>query len=64
VVEIVIERWTNPDGSMDFRWSLWRAGHRLRMGDDVHATSECCEKDAREYCARGLGVGPDRITRL
>lgn len=64
MVEIVIERWTNPDGSMDFRWSLWRSGHRLRMGHDVHATSESCEKDAREYCARGLGVEPDRITRL
>jgi hypothetical protein len=64
VVEIVIERWTGLDGTVDYRWSLWRSGHRLGMGPDVHLSSEACEADARQHCQRSLGVEPDRITRL
>ena len=63
MVEIVIERWTNPDRSVDFRWSAWRHGRRVRMGG-AHPTAEGSEAEARRFCLRELGREPDRVTRL
>jgi hypothetical protein len=63
MVEIVIERWTNADGSTDHLWSLWRDGDRLQFGRK-HKTSEEAEAEALEFCHRSLGVQPDRVTRL
>jgi len=33
MIEVMIERWTNPDGSIDHLWSLWRDGNRLQFGE-------------------------------
>ena len=63
MVEIVIERWTNADKSVDFRWSAWRDGRRIGMGG-THPTAEGSEAEARRFCLQELGGGPDRVTRL
>ena len=26
MLEVIIERWTNPDGSTDYMWSVWQSG--------------------------------------
>ena len=64
MIEIIIERWTNPGGATDFRWSVWRDGHRIQMGPDVHSSAEAGEREALEFCRRSLGCEPDKVTRL
>ena len=64
VLEVLIERWTDAGGTTEFRWSLWRDGHRVAMGHETHATAEDCELEATAYCRQGLGCNPDRVTQL
>ncbi len=64
MIEIIIERWTNADGATDFRWSVWRDGHRIQMGPNAHSSAEAGEREAREFGRRGLGYEPDKLTRL
>ena len=64
MIAIMIERWTNRDGSTDYRWSVWRDGHRLDMGGRPHADAEECEKEARAYCVETLGQEPDKVSHL
>ncbi len=64
MIEVMIERWTGPGGGVNFRWSVWRDGHRVQMGRDSYPTAEAGEADAREFCVHGLGREPDRVTRL
>ncbi len=26
MIEVFIERWTRPDGTTEYRWSVWRDG--------------------------------------
>jgi hypothetical protein len=63
MVEVMIERWTALDGSVDYRWSVWRDGKRVEMGGP-HATPEGSEAAARRFCLTELGSAPDRVTRL
>jgi hypothetical protein len=63
MVEVMIERWMNADGSTDHLWSLWCDGDRLQFGRG-HETGEAAEAEAPEFCHRSLGVQPDRMTRL
>jgi hypothetical protein len=63
MIEVMIERWTNPDGSTDHLWSLWRDGSRLHFGDK-HETALAAEAEAVAFCQRTLGVEPNRVTRL
>lgn len=63
MIEIVIERWSQRDGSTDFMWSLWQNGQRAAMSQP-HQTAEAAETEAREVCRRALQRGPDRVTRL
>jgi hypothetical protein len=62
MIEIVIERWSGPDG-ITFRWSLWRDGSRVGMGPD-YPTAEEAEATAAAFCAQRLGTRADRVTRL
>ena len=62
-IEIIIERWTNPNKSTEYRWSIWRGGSRVHMGGP-HASVEDSEHEAVEYCADKLKRAPDRIERL
>lgn len=63
MTEIMIERWSKPDGTTDHIWSLWRDGGRLQIGNR-HETPEAAEAEARAYCLQTLHTEPDRITRL
>jgi hypothetical protein len=64
VLEVMIERWSDAGGTAEFRWSLWRDGHRVAMGHEAHATAEDCEAEAIAYCRQDLDRNPDRVTRL
>ena len=63
MVEVIIERWTNPDGSTHFMWSVWQNGNRVQMSG-TYPTSEAAEADAVEFCTETLNSKPDRVTRL
>jgi hypothetical protein len=63
MMEVIVERWTNPDGSADFMWSVWQNGNRVQMSG-TYPTSEAAEADAVEFCTKTLNSTPDRITRL
>jgi hypothetical protein len=63
MVEVIIERWTNPDGSTNFMWSVWQNGNRVQMSG-TYVTSEAAEADASEFCTETLNAMPDRVTRL
>ncbi len=62
-IEVIVERWTNPDKSTDYRWSVWRAGNRVQMGGP-HPTAEASEHDAVALCRKNFQRAPDRIERL
>lgn len=62
MIEIVIERWTGPDGT-EFRWSVWRDGARIEM-DGPYPEADDAEAAAVDYCAKALGRKADRVTRL
>lgn len=63
MLEIMIERWTALDGSIDYRWSVWRDGRRVQMGGPQD-TAEAAETAARAFCVEELDRTPDRVTRL
>jgi hypothetical protein len=62
-IEVIVERWGNPDKSTDYRWSIWRGGTRVQMGGP-HPSAEASERDAVEYCTKKFKRGPDRIEHL
>ncbi len=63
MLEIMIERWTALDGTVDYRWSVWRDGRRVQMGGPQDTPDES-EAAARKFCSEELGCAPDRVTRL
>lgn len=63
MVEVIVERWSGFDGTVEYRWSLWRDGKRLQMGGP-HPTGAACETEARAFCERTIGAAPDRVTQL
>ena len=63
MIELIIERWTNLDGSSHYLWSVWEDGKRLEMSGRV-AGSESAEALGRAWCQKSMGRGPDRVTRL
>lgn len=62
-LEIMIETWSNRDGSDDYLWSLWQSGKRLTMGGRFGSAAQA-EAAARAYCRDTLGLEPDRVTLL
>ena len=64
MVEVIIDRWTNLDSSTDYRWSVWRDGHRVDMGSRPYADADECEGDAHALCLKVLGQKPDKVSRL
>jgi len=62
MIEIIIERWSGPDGER-FLWSVWQDGRRMEMGGP-HADAEASEAAAQEFCAQRLHREADRISRL
>ncbi len=63
MVEIMIERWQQRDGSIDWLWSIWKDGQRKHMGG-AHDSAESAEMDARAACHRFIGQAPDQVTVL
>ena len=63
MIELMIERWNNLDGSADHFWSIWHDGKRLRFGRR-HPDAEAAEAEALAFCRQAMGREPDRITRL
>ena len=63
MIEIMIERWTDPLKPTNHVWSLWRDGSRLQIGNK-HETPEAAEAEARTFCLQALGCEPDRISQL
>ena len=64
MIEMMIERWTGSEGTTDYRWSVWKDGHRIEMGNRAFSNSDDCESEALEFCTKGLGRMPDKVTRL
>ena len=63
MVELIVERWSYPDGGTEFFWSLWQDGTRVHFSER-HGSSEAAEAEARDFCRRALGTAPDRVTHL
>jgi hypothetical protein len=63
MLEVIIEQWSNPDGSVDYLWSVWRDGRRIEMSDMYDSLDEA-EAEARAYCSDTLMTAPDRVTHL
>ena len=62
-LEVIIERWNNADGSVDYLWSVWRAGRRLHMGGKF-ATADAAKTEAMTFCRSSLGTTPERVREL
>lgn len=63
MIEIMIERWTQRDGSVDWLWSIWQDGQRRHMGR-AHPTAQSAEAEARAMCRQYFGAVPDDVTVL
>lgn len=63
MIELIIERWRNLDGSEDFLWSVWREGKRVEMSGRL-ASAATAESEGRVWCEKTLARAPDRITQL
>ena len=63
MIELMIERWGNLDGSSHYLWSVWQDGKRLEMSGRI-AGAESAEALGRALCEKSLGRAPDKVTRL
>lgn len=63
MLELIIERWTEPKTGTTFRWSLWQDGKRVLMGGP-HGAADISENDGLQECRERFERAPDRITRL
>jgi hypothetical protein len=63
MIELIIERWRNLDGSEHFLWSVWQEGKRVEMSGQL-ASAAVAETEGRSWCETTLARAPDRITLL
>jgi len=63
MIELVIERWRNLDGSEHFLWSVWQEGKRVEMSGRL-ASAAKAEAEGRGWCEATFTRAPDRITQL
>ena len=63
MIEVIIERWDNADGSTNYLWSVWSEGRRIHIGGKFDAAA-AAEAAADQFCRLTLGANPDRIRRL
>ena len=63
MIEVIIERWSQRDGSTDWLWSIWQDGERRHMGG-AQPDAETAEMEARAACQQFFGKSPDDITVL
>ena len=62
-LEVMIEKWSQRDGSDDYLWSLWQDGKRVTMGGHFDS-ADAAETAARLFCRQNLGAEPAKITRI
>ena len=63
MIELIIERWRNLDGSEHFLWSVWQEGKRVEMSGRL-ASAATAETEGRSWCETTFARAPDRITQL
>jgi hypothetical protein len=63
MIELIIERWSQRDGSVDWLWSIWQDGDRKHMGS-AHRDPESAEMEARAACHQLFGRPPENVTVL
>ena len=63
MIELIIERWSYPDGRTEFFWSLWQDGARIKFSDR-HGGADTAEAEGREFCRSAFGREPEKITHL
>ena len=63
MVELMIEQWSQPDGSIRYLWSIWQGGKRIGIGEGA-TTAEAAERAGRQWCLQTIAAPPDRVTRL
>lgn len=63
MLEVMIEKWSNRDGTVDFLWSVWNAGERVQMGG-AHKSADDAKVAAVDFCRSRLGLEPDSVTEL
>jgi hypothetical protein len=63
MIQIIIERWSQRDGSVDWLWSIWQDGARKNMGG-AHDDAASAEMEARAACHQHFGQPPDDVTVL
>lgn len=63
MLEVMIEKWSNRDGSADYLWSLWQDGKRVTMGGHFD-NADAAVAAARRYCGEQFGREPDRMTHI
>lgn len=63
MLEVIVERWADFGGTVDYRWSVWKDGKRVEMGGP-HGDPQASETEAVAFCRRMLGTPPDRVTHL
>lgn len=63
MIELIVERWSQRDGSTDWMWSIWQDGERKHMGT-THPDAESAKMEARAACHQIFGQAPDDVTVL
>ena len=63
MIELIIERWRNLDGTEHFLWSVWQEGKRVEMSGRL-ASGATAEAEGRSWCEANFARAPDRITQL
>ena len=63
MIEVMIERWSQRDGSTDWLWSIWQDGKRRHIGG-AKADAGSAEMEARSTCQQTFGKTPDDINVL
>ena len=63
MIELMIEQWSHPDGSIHYLWSVWQGGKRIGIGEGA-PTAEAAERAGRQWCLQTIDQPPGRVTRL
>ncbi len=58
MIEVVIERWSRPDSTTEYRWSVWRDGHRIEMGGKAFSDGDDADIGARTSVIGGKADVP------
>jgi hypothetical protein len=63
MIELMIEQWNHPDGSIRYLWSVWQGGKRIGLGEAA-PTAEAAEIAGQQWCQKTIARPPDRVTKL